>query len=56
MESNEIRQTKSIKMAVKNDGSIQIESTKNANIFKSFYSDLGRNLARMLPVALNKFN
>ena len=32
------------------------ESTKNANIFKGFYSDLKGKLMEKLPVALNKFN
>ena len=41
---------------MKNDGAIQFEPTKNANIFKDFYSDLAGTLARKLPVALNKFN
>ena len=35
---------------------LKLNLQKNANIFKSFYSDLGRNLARILPVALYKFN
>ena len=41
---------------MKNDGAIQFELTKNANIFDDFYSDLAGNLLRKLPVALNKFN
>ena len=44
------------KIALKNDGAIQFEPTKNANIFKDFYSDLAGTLVRKLPVALNKFN
>ena len=41
---------------MKNDGAIQIEPTKNANIFKDFYSDVAGTLIRKLPVALNKLN
>ena len=44
------------KIALKNDGAIQFEPMKNANIFKDFYSDLAGTLVRKLPVALNKFN
>ena len=44
------------KIALKNDGAIQLELMKNANIFKDFYSDLVGKLVRKLPVALNKFN
>ena len=44
------------KIALKNDGAIQFEPTKNANIFKDFYSDLAGKLVRKLSVALNKFN
>ena len=41
---------------MKNDGTIQFEPTKYANIAKDFYSDLAGTLVRKLPVALNKFN
>ena len=44
------------KIALKNDGAIQIEPTKNANIFKDLYPDLAGTLVKKLPVALNKFN
>ena len=41
-------------IALKNDGAIQFEPTKN--IFQDFYFDLVGNLVRKLPVALYKFN
>ena len=44
------------KIALKNDGAIQFEPTKNANIFTDFCFDLVGNLVRKLPVALNKIN
>ena len=44
------------KIALKNDAAIQFEPTKNANIFKDFYSDLAGTLIKKLPVAHNKFN
>ena len=44
------------KIALKNGGAIQFVPTKNANIFKDFYSDLAGSLARKLPNAINKFN
>ena len=53
MKSNKVNQSK---IALENDGAIQFEPTKNANIFKDFYSDLAGTLMRKLPVALNKFN
>ena len=53
MKSDKVNQSK---IALKNDGAIQFEPTKNANIFKDFYSDLAGTLVRKLPVALNKFN
>ena len=53
MKSGKVNQSK---IALKNDGAIQFEPTKNANIFKDFYSDLAGTLVRKLPVALNKFN
>ena len=53
MKSGKVNQ---LKIALKNDGAIQFEPTKNANIFKDFYSDLAGTLVRKLPVALNKFN
>ena len=40
------------KIALKIDG----EPTKNANIFKDFYSGLAGTLVKKLPVAPNKFN
>ena len=52
-ESGKVNQSK---IALKNDGAIQFEPKKNANIFKDFYSDLAGNLVRWSPVALNKFN
>ena len=51
-----MKQTKLIKIALKNDGAIQFELTKNANNFRYFYSDLVGNLVRKFPVALNKVN
>ena len=53
---NEIRQLPGTKIALKDNGAIQFEPTKNANIFKDFYSGLAGNLVKKLPVALNKFN
>ena len=53
MKSGKVNQSE---FALKNDGAIQFEPTKNANIFKDFYSDLAGNLVRKLPVALNKCN
>ena len=44
------------KIALKKDGAIHFEPTKNANIFKDFYSDLAGTLLRKLRVVLNKFN
>ena len=44
------------KIALKNDGATQFESTENLNIFKDFYSDLAATLTRKLPVALKKLN
>ena len=41
---------------MKNDDAIQFEPTKNANIFKDFYSDLAGTLVRKFSVAFNKFN
>ena len=53
MKSGEETQSK---IALKNDGAIQFEPTKNVNIFKDFYSDLAGKLVRKLPVALSKFS
>ena len=53
MKSGKVMQSK---IALKNDGAIQFEPIKNANIFKDFYSDLAVTLVRKLPVALTKFN
>ena len=53
MKSGKVNQPK---IALKNNGAIQLEPTKNTNIFKDFYSDLAGNLVRKLPVTLNKFN
>ena len=53
MKSGKVNQPK---ITLKNDGAIQFEPLKNANIFKEFYSDLAGKLMRKLPVALNKFN
>ena len=53
MKSGKINQSK---IVLKNDGAIQLEPTKNTNIFKNFYFDLAGRLVRKLPVALNKFN
>ena len=44
------------KIALKNGGAILFVPTKNANIFKDFYSDLAGSLVRKLPNAFNKFN
>ena len=44
------------KIDLKNDGAIKFEPTKNANIFKEFYSDLAGTLVRKLSVPINKFN
>ena len=52
MKSGKVNQWK---IALKNDGAIQFEPTKNENIFKYFYSDLAGKLVRKLPVALNRF-
>ena len=49
MKSGKANQSKS---ALKNDGAFQFEPTKNANIFKDFYSILAGRLVRKLPVAL----
>ena len=53
MKSGKVNQSK---IALKNDGAVQFEPMKNANIFKDFYSDLAGILVRKLPVLLNKFN
>ena len=53
MKSGKINQAK---IALKNDVAIQFKPTKNANIFKDFYSDLAEKLVRKLPVALSKFS
>ena len=53
MKSSKVYQSK---ISLKNDCVIQFEPTKNANILRSFYSDLAGNLVRKLAVALNKFN
>ena len=53
MKSGNINQSK---IALKKDGAIQLETTKDANTFKDFHFDLAGNLVRKLPVALNKFN
>ena len=37
MKSDKVNQSK---IALKNDGAIQFKPTKNANIFKDFYSEL----------------
>ena len=52
MKSGKVNQSK---IALKNDGAIQFEPTKKANIFKDFYSDLAGTLVRKLSVLLNKF-
>ena len=52
MKSAKVNQSK---IALKKDGAIQLEPTKNANTCRDFYSDLAGNLVRKLPVALNKF-
>ena len=44
------------KISLKIDGAIQFEPTKNAYIFKDFYSGLVGTLVKKLPVAPNKFN
>ena len=41
---------------MKKDCTIKFEPKKNANTFKDFYFDLSGNLARKLPVALDKFD
>ena len=53
MKSGKVNQSK---IVLKNDGVIQFEHTKNANIFIDFYSDLTGKPVRKLPVALNRFN
>ena len=53
MKSDRVNQSK---IAVKSNGSIQFETTRNANVFKDFNSDLAGNLVRKLPVTLCKFN
>ena len=55
MKPSKVNKSKS-KIALKNDGAIQLELTKSASIFKDICSDLAENLVTTLPVALNKFN
>ena len=55
MKPSKVNKSKS-KIALKNDGVIQLELTKSASIFKDTCSDLAENLVTTLPVALNKFN
>ena len=52
MKSDKVNQSK---IVLKNDEDIQFKPTKNANIFKDFYSGKARDLVRKFPVALNKF-
>ena len=53
MKSGKVNQSK---IALKEDGAIQFETTKNVNTCKDFYFDLAGNLVKRLPVALNKFS
>ena len=52
MQSGKVNQSK---IALKEDGAIQFEPTKNANTFKDVYSKLAGDLVGKLPVAPNKF-
>ena len=53
MKSGKVNESK---ITLKNNGVIQFEPTKNANVFIDFYYDLAGTLVRKLPVALNKFS
>ena len=53
MKSGTVNQSK---IASKNNDALQFEHTKNANIFKDFYSDLAGKLVRKLSFALTKIN
>ena len=44
------------KICLKEDGVTQFEPKKNANIFKTFYSELAGNLVKMLPKPPLQFN
>ena len=48
MKSDKLNQSKN---ALKKDGAIQFEVTKNVNTFEDFYAELTGNLVRKLPVA-----
>ena len=50
MQSGKVNQSK---IALKEDGAIQFEPTKNANTFKDVYSELAGDLVGKLPVAPN---
>ena len=53
MKSAKVNQSK---IGLKNDGAIQLEPKRIANIVKDFYSDLAGNLVRKLSAELNRFN
>ena len=40
-------------LSLKNDGAIQLEPTRKANIFKDLYSDLAGDIVRKLPHLTN---
>ena len=44
------------KICLKENGVTQFEPKKNANVFKTFYSELAGNLVKMLPKPPLKFN
>ena len=53
MNSKTVNQSK---ICLIENGVMQFESKKNANIFKTFYSELARNLVKNLPKPPLKFN
>ena len=53
MNSKNVNQSK---ICLIENGVMQFESKKNANIFKTFYSELARNLEKNLPKPPLKFN
>lgn len=53
MKSAKVNQSK---IGLKNDGAIQLEPIRIANIVKDFYSDSAGNLVRKLSAELNRFN
>ena len=53
MNSKNVNQSK---ICLKENGAAQFEPKKNANIFKTFYSELAGNLVKKLPKPPLKFN